>query len=89
MAENTKKFLDFTGLQKYDELLKKKVAADIKVVQDDLDTRKVKDIANSDTITWSKAENGTYTGSVTGVVLDNGDYATVKANANSSAAAWT
>ena len=88
MAE-TKKFLDFTGLQKYDELLKKKVADDIKVVQDDLNTRKVKDIANSDTITWSKAENGTYTGSVKGVVLDNADYSAVKNNATQSAAAWT
>lgn len=89
MAETTKKFLDFTGLQKYDELLKAKVAADIKVVKDDLDTRKVKDTANSDTITWSKAENGTYTASVKGVVLDNADYTTVKTNATQSAAAWT
>lgn len=88
MAE-TKKFLDFTGLQKYDELLKKKVADDIKKVQDDLNTRKVKDIANSDTITWSTAENGTYTGSVKGVVLDNADYTAVKTNATQSAAAWT
>ena len=89
MAETTKKFLDFTGLQKYDELLKAKVAADIKVVKDDLDTRKVKDTANSDTITWSKAENGTYTASVKGVVLDNADYADVKTKATQSAAAWT
>ena len=89
MAETTKKFLDFTGLQKYNELLKKKVAADIKVVQDDLNTRKVKDIANSDTITWSKAENDTYIGSVTGVVLDNADYTDVKMKAENSAAAWT
>ena len=87
MAE-TKKFLDFTGLQKYDELLKAKVAADIKAVQDDLDTRKVKDTADSTTITWSKAENGTYTASAKGVVLDNEDYATVKTNATQSAAAW-
>ena len=88
MAENTKKFLDFTGLQKYDELLKAKVAKDIKAVQDDLDTRKVKDTADSTTITWSKAKNGTYTASVKGVVLDNEDYATVKTNATQSAAAW-
>ena len=89
MAETTKKFLDFTGLQKYDELLKAKVAADIKVVKDDLDTRKVKDTDDSDTITWSKAENGTYTASVKGVVLDNADYADVKTKATQSAAAWT
>lgn len=88
MAENTKKFLDFTGLQKYDKLLKTKVAADIKVVQDDLDTRKVKDTADSTTITWSKVD-GTYTASVKGVVLDNADYTEVKTNANNSAAAWT
>ena len=89
MAETTKKFLDFTGLQKYDELLKAKVAADIKVVKDDLDTRKVKDTDNSDTITWSKDENGTYTASVKGVVLDDADYTAVKTNATQSAAAWT
>lgn len=89
MAENTKKFLDFTGLQKYDELLKAKVAADIKVVQDDLGTRKVKDTADSTTITWSKAENGTYTASVKGVVLDDTNYADVKTKATQSAAAWT
>ena len=89
MAETTKKFLDFTGLQKYDELLKAKVAADIKVVQDDLDTRKVKDTADSTTITWSKAENGTYTASVKGVVLDDTNYADVKTKATQSAAAWT
>ena len=89
MAETTKKFLDFTGLQKYDELLKAKVAADIQKVQDDLNTRKVKDTANSDTITWSKAENGTYTASVKGVVLDNDDYTDVKMKAENSAAAWT
>ena len=87
MAETTKKFLDFTGLQKYDGLLKAKVAKDIKAVQDDLDTRKVKDTADSGTITWAK-ENGTYTASVKGVVLDNEDYATVKTNATQSAAAW-
>ena len=89
MAETTKKFLDFTGLQKYDKLLKDKVAADIKVVKDDLDTRKVKDTADSNTIIWSKAENGTYTASVKGVVLDNADYADVKTKATQSAAAWT
>ena len=89
MAETTKKFLDFTGLQKYDELLKAKVAADIKVVKDDLDTRKVKDTADSTTIIWSKAENGTYTASVKGVVLDNADYTAVKTKATQSAAAWT
>ena len=89
MAETTKKFLDFTGLQQYDTLLKAKVAKDIKAVQDDLDTRKVKDTADSTTITWSKAENGTYTASVKGVVLDNADYSTVKNNATQSAAAWT
>lgn len=88
MAETTKKFLDFTGLSKYDELIKKKIAADIKGVQDDLDTRKVKDTANSDTITWSKVD-GTYTASVKGVVLDNDDYADVKTKATQSAAAWT
>ena len=87
MAE-TKKFLDFTGLQKYDELLKAKVAADIKVVKDDLDTRKVKDTADSDTITWSKVD-GTYTASVKGVVLDDANYADVKTKATQSAAAWT
>lgn len=87
MAENTKKFLDFTGLQKYDELLKAKVAGDIKVVKDDLDTRKVKDTADSTTITWSKVD-GTYTASVKGVVLDNADYADVKTKATQSAAAW-
>ena len=89
MAETTKKFLDFTGLQQYDKLLKDKIAADIKAVQDDLNTRKVKDTANSDTITWSKAENGTYTASVKGVVLDNDDYVAVKTKATQSAAAWT
>ena len=89
MAENTKKFLDFTGLQKYDELLKAKVAADIKVVKDDLDTRKVKDTADSDTITWSKGADGTYTASVKGVVLDDANYADVKTKATQSAAAWT
>ena len=90
MAENTKKFLDFTGLQKYDELLKTKVAADIKAVQDDLDTRKVKDTADSTTITWSKDDGtGTYTASVKGVVLDNADYTDVKTKATQSAAAWT
>ena len=88
MAETTKKFLDFTGLQKYDELLKAKVAKDIKAVQDDLDTRKVKDTADSTTITWTK-DAGTYTASVKGVVLDNADYAAVKTNATQSAAAWT
>ena len=87
MAETTKKFLDFTGLQKYDELLKAKVAGDIKKVQDDLNTRKVKDIANSDTITWSKVD-GTYTASVKGVVLNDNDYRTVQMNAENSAAAW-
>lgn len=89
MAETTKKFLDFTGLQKYDELLKAKVAADINVVKDDLDTRKVKDTANSDTITWSKGADGTYTASVKGVVLDDANYADVKTKATQSAAAWT
>ena len=88
MAENTKKFLDFTGLQKYDELLKAKVAADIKVVKDDLDTRKVKDTKDSETIKWTK-EAGVYSASVNGVVLDNVDYAAVKTNATQSAAAWT
>lgn len=88
MAENTKKFLDFTGLQQYDKLLKDKVAADIKVVKDDLDTRKVKDTADSTTITWSKVD-GTYTASVKGVVLDNADYAAVKTKATQSASAWT
>ena len=88
MAE-TKKFLDFTGLQKYDKLLKDKVAADIKVVQDDLDTRKVKDTADSASITWSKVD-GTYTASVAGDVVVDAEYETVvKANANNSAAAWT
>ena len=87
MAENTKKFLDFTGLQKYDKLLKAKVSKDIKAVQDDLDTRKVKDTAESDNITWSKGD-GTYTASVKGVVLDNADYADVKKKATQSAAAW-
>ena len=61
MAETTKKFLDFTGLQQYDTLLKTKVAADIKVVQDDLNTRLIKDTANSETISWTKGSNGTYT----------------------------
>lgn len=89
MAENTKKFLDFTGLQKYDELLKAKVAKDIKAVQDDLDTRKVKDTADSTTITWSKGADGTYTASVKGVVLDDANYADVKTKATQSAAAWT
>ena len=89
MAENTKKFLDFTGLQKYDELLKAKVAGDIKVVKDDLDTRKVKDTANSDTITWSKGANGTYTASVAGNVVVDAEYQTVKTKATQSAAAWT
>ena len=88
MAENTKKFLDFTGLQQYDKLLKDKVAADIKVVKDDLDTRKVKDTADSTTITWSKVD-GTYTASVKGVVLDDTNYADVKTKATQSAAAWT
>ena len=87
MAE-TKKFLDFTGLQKYDELLKAKVAADIKVVKDDLDTRKVKDTADSETIKWTK-ETGVYSASVKGVVLDNADYTDVKTKATQSAAAWT
>ena len=89
MAETTKKFLDFTGLQKYDELLKAKVAADIKVVKDDLDTRKVKDTANSDTITWSKGADGTYTASVAGNVVVDAEYQTVKTKATNSAAAWT
>ena len=89
MAETTKKFLDLTGLQKYDELLKAKVAADIKVVQDDLNTRKVKDTADSTTITWSKAENGTYTASVAGNVVVDAEYQTVKTKATQSAAAWT
>lgn len=89
MAETTKKFLDFTGLQKYDELLKAKVAADIKVVKDDLDTRKVKDTANSDTITWSKGSDGTYTASVAGDVVIDGEYQSVKTNATNSAAAWS
>ena len=84
-----KKFLDFTGLQKYDELLKAKVAKDIKAVQDDVNTRKVKDTANSGTITWSKAENGTYTASVTGDVVVDAEYQTVKTKATNSAAAWT
>lgn len=88
MAENTKKFLDFTGLQKYDKLLKDKVAADIKVVQDDLDTRKVKDTADSTTITWSKVD-GTYTASVKGDVVVDAEYQTVKTKATQSAAAWT
>ena len=88
MAENTKKFLDFTGLQKYDKLLKAKVSKDIKAVQDDLDTRKVKNIADSTTITWSNKVDGTYTASVKGVVLDNADYADVKKKATQSAAAW-
>lgn len=87
MAETTKKFLDFTGLSKYDKLIKEKIAADIKVVQDDLDTRLIKDTVDSGTITWTK-DNGTYIASVTGVVLDNDDYATVKNNAKNSAAAW-
>ena len=88
MAETTKKFLDFTGLQKYDKLLKDKIAADISVVQDDLDTRKIKDTADSTTITWSKVD-GTYTASVKGVVLDDTNYADVKTKAIQSAAAWT
>ena len=89
MAETTKKFLDFTGLQQYDTLLKTKVAADIKVVQDDLNTRLIKDTANSETISWTKGSNGTYTASVKGVVLDNADYAAVKTKATQSASAWT
>ena len=89
MAETTKKFLDLTGLQKYDELLKAKVAKDIKAVQDDLDTRKVKDTADSTTITWAKAENGTYTASVAGDVVVDAEYQTVKTKATQSAAAWT
>ena len=89
MAETTKKFLDLTGLTIYDGKIKEKIAKDIKVVKDDLDTRKVKDIANSTTITWSKAENGTYTGSVTGDVVIDGEYQTVKMKAENSAAAWT
>ena len=89
MAETTKKFLDFTGLQQYDTLLKTKFAADIKVVQDDLDTRLIKDTANSETISWTKGSDGTYTASVKGVVLDNADYDAVKTKATQSAAAWT
>lgn len=89
MAETTKKFLDFTGLQQYDTLLKTKVAADIKVVQDDLNTRLIKDTANSETISWTKGSDGTYTASVKGVVLDNADYAAVKTKATQSASAWT
>lgn len=88
MAE-TKKFLDFTGLSKYDKLIKEKIAADIKVVKDDLDTRKVKDTADSTTITWSKGADGTYTASVKGVVLDDANYADVKTKATQSAAAWS
>ena len=86
MAE-TKKFLDLTGLTIYDGKIKEKIAADIKVVKDDLDTRKVKDTADSTTITWSKVD-GTYTASVKGVVLDNADYTDVKMKAENSAAAW-
>ncbi len=84
-----KKFLDLTGLQKYDELLKGKVATDIKAVQDDLDTRKVKDTSDSATITWSKGADGNYTASVAGDVVVDSTYQTVKTNANNSAAAWT
>ena len=84
-----KKFLDLVGLQKYDELLKGKVATDIKAVQDDLDTRKVKDTSDSATITWSKGTDGTYTASVAGDVVVDSTYQTVKTNANNSAAAWT
>ena len=84
-----KKFLDLVGLQKYDALLKGKVATDIKAVQDDLDTRKVKDTSDSATITWSKGTDGTYTASVAGDVVVDSTYQTVKTNANNSAAAWT
>ena len=89
MAETTKKFLDLTGLTIYDGKIKEKIAKDIKVVQDDLDTRKVKDTADSTTITWSKAENGTYTASVAGNVVIDAEYQTVKMKAENSAAAWT
>lgn len=87
MAE-TKRFLDLTGLQKYDELIKGIITAGDTAEREYLDTNfKVKDIATSDTVELTNA-NGVVTAKVTGHVVVDADYATVKQNANNSAAAW-
>lgn len=87
MAE-IKRFLDLTGLQKYDELIKGIITAGDTAEREYLDTNfKVKDIAASDTVELTNA-NGVVTAKVTGNVVVDADYATVKQNANNSAAAW-
>lgn len=87
MAE-IKRFLDLAGLQKYDELIKGVITAGDAAEREYLDNNfKVKDIATSDTVELTNT-NGVVTAKVAGNVVVDADYATVKQNANNSAAAW-
>jgi len=83
-----KKFLDLTGLQKYDALIKGVITAGDTAEREYLDTNfKVKDVATSDTVELTNV-NGIVTAKVAGNVVVDKDYADVKANANNSATAW-
>lgn len=87
MAE-IKRFLDLTGLQKYDELIKKVITDGDAAERSYLDTNfKVKDVATSDTVELTNVD-GVVTAKVAGAVVVDAEYASVKQNANNSATAW-
>lgn len=87
MAE-IKRFLDLAGLQKYDELIKKVITDGDAAERSYLDTNfLVKSVDNSDTVLITNT-NGVIKAEVTGNVVVDAEYASVKQKANNSATAW-
>ena len=95
MAENVKKFLDYEGLKTYNGKIKAYADNAASAAADNVNTNirndyKVKDVdttAGTVALTLNSSTGKVGVTFSSNIVVD-GDYSTVKANANNSAAAW-